>query len=244
MMMTTVHTIAIDGPAASGKSTLGKRLADWLGYLFFDTGVMYRAVTYKAISGDLDVNDERAVTQLAEEIQIDVKPPSADDGRTSDVWADGEDITWDIRTPEVEAYVSLVSAYAGVRQAMAATQRKIGLRGRVVMVGRDIGTVVLPEADVKIYLEASVEERADAQVRRALPVGGTCRLRPDIGSHAQPGSNRLYPYGFTAASRTGCDNTQFRWSKQRPGVQAGAEFDKLTCTELAIPFHGGIPSSL
>ena len=160
MMMTTVHTIAIDGPAASGKSTLGKRLADWLGYLFFDTGVMYRAVTYKAISGDLDVNDEQAVTQLAEEIQIDVKPPSADDGRTSDVWADGEDITWDIRTPEVEAYVSLVSAYAGVRQAMAATQRKIGLRGRVVMVGRDIGTVVLPEADVKIYLEASVEERA------------------------------------------------------------------------------------
>ncbi len=160
MMMTTVHTIAIDGPAASGKSTLGKRLADWLGYLFFDTGVMYRAVTYKAISGGLDVNDEQAVTQLAQEIQIDVKPPSANDGRTSDVWADGENITWDIRTPEVEAYVSLVSAYAGVRQAMAATQRKIGLRGRVVMVGRDIGTVVLPEAHVKIYLEASVEERA------------------------------------------------------------------------------------
>ena len=159
-MMTTVHTIAIDGPAASGKSTLGKRLADWLGFLFFDTGVMYRAVTYKAISGGIDLNDEQAVTHLAEEIQIDVKPLSADDGRTSDVWADGEDITWDIRTPEVEANVSLVSAYAGVRLAMAATQRKIGLRGRVVMVGRDIGTVVLPEADVKIYLEASVEERA------------------------------------------------------------------------------------
>jgi len=152
--------IAIDGPAASGKSTLGRRLADSLGYLFFDTGVMYRAVTWATLQRGMEVEDETAVTQLAETVQIDVRPPSVDDGRACDVLADGIDITWETRTPEVEAFVSPVSAYRGVRQALASQQRRIGLRGKVVMVGRDIGTVVLPEADLKIYLDASAQERA------------------------------------------------------------------------------------
>lgn len=152
--------IAIDGPAASGKSTLGLKLANELGYLFFDTGVMYRAVTWIALDHDIDMNDEEKVTALAQESPIDVAPASKSDGRACDVLVDGKDITWETRLPDVDANVSVVSAYAGVRAALSQQQRRIGQRGKVVMVGRDIGTVVLPEADLKIYLDASAEERA------------------------------------------------------------------------------------
>ncbi|MCJ7722868.1 MAG: (d)CMP kinase [Anaerolineales bacterium] len=169
---TKPRIIAIDGPAASGKSTLGKRLADSLGYLFFDTGLMYRAVTWLALQRGLDVNDEAVVTALAEEVLIDVRPPSKQDGRACDVLVSGEDITWETRRPEVDANVSVISTYAGVRQALTLQQRRIGMRGRVVMVGRDIGTVVLPEADLKIYLEASPDERARRRHRELIGRGG------------------------------------------------------------------------
>jgi cytidylate kinase len=152
--------IAIDGPAASGKSTIAKLLADELGFLFFDTGVMYRAVTWVALQQGADLMDGELLSILAENVKIDVSTPSIDDGRDSDIMADGKDITWEIRKPEVDANVSVVSAYPGVRNALSAQQRRIGLRGKVVMVGRDIGTVVLPDAELKIYLDASVEERA------------------------------------------------------------------------------------
>jgi cytidylate kinase len=152
--------IAIDGPAASGKSTLGLRLAKTLGYLFFDTGVMYRAITWLVLQRAIDVRDEAAITAVAEKTQIDVAPPSKFDGRTGDVFVGGQDITWEIRRREVDANVSIVSAYRGVRGALSRQQRRIGQRGRIVMVGRDIGTVVLPEADLKIYLDASAEQRA------------------------------------------------------------------------------------
>jgi len=152
--------IAIDGPAASGKSTLGLRLANALGYLFFDTGIMYRAVTWLALQRGIDVRDEAAVTALAEKTQIEVAPASRPDGRAGDVLVEGIDITWETRLPEVEANVSIVSAYRGVRSALSQQQRRIGQRGHIVMVGRDIGTVVLPEADLKIYLDASAEQRA------------------------------------------------------------------------------------
>jgi cytidylate kinase len=158
--MPIAKIIAIDGPAASGKSTLGQKLAQALGYLYFDTGVMYRAITWLALKQGLEISDEAAITQLAESTPIDVRPPSAQDGRAYDVILDTQDITWEIRSAEVEAHVSPVSAYAGVRKALSAQQRRIGMRGEVVMVGRDIGTVVLPNADIKIFLDASVEERA------------------------------------------------------------------------------------
>jgi cytidylate kinase len=157
---TTPSIIALDGPAASGKSTLGRNLADSLGYLFFDTGVMYRAITWIALQRDLNLRDEAAITELAQQAQIDIRPPSQADGRACDVVIGGKDVTWDMRGGEVDANVSVVSAYAGVRQALSEQQRRIGLRGKVVMVGRDIGTVVLPEADLKVYLDASAEERA------------------------------------------------------------------------------------
>ena len=157
---TTPSIIALDGPAASGKSTLGRNLADSLGYLFFDTGVMYRAITWIALQRDINLRDEAAITELAQQAQIDIRPPSQTDGRACDVVIGGKDVTWDMRGGEVDANVSVVSAYAGVRQALSEQQRRIGLRGKVVMVGRDIGTVVLPEADLKVYLDASAEERA------------------------------------------------------------------------------------
>ena len=164
--------IAIDGPAASGKSTLGRRLADSLGYLFFDTGVMYRAVTRIALQRGMDVLNEAALTALAEKIQIDVLPASKDDGRVCDVIVEGKDITWETRRPEVDANVSAVSAYRGVRTAMSRQQRRIGLRGKVVMVGRDIGTIVLPEADLKIYLDASAQQRARRRYDEVKARGG------------------------------------------------------------------------
>lgn len=152
--------IALDGPAASGKSTVGRRLADALGYLFFDTGIMYRAVTWIALNHDMDLHDESAISEMARSAQIDVRQPTKDDGRAFDVIIAGKDVTWDVRSGEVDANVSLISAYAGVRAALSEKQRRIGLRGKVVMVGRDIGTVVLPEADLKVYMDASAEERA------------------------------------------------------------------------------------
>ncbi len=158
--MEPASIIAIDGPAASGKSTVGHLLARELGYMYFDTGVMYRAVTLVALQRNVPINDRAAITALAETVSIDVLAPTVDDGRQYTVLADGDDVTWEIRSPEVDRAVSPVSAYAGVRQALTRQQRRIGLRGRVVMVGRDIGTVVLPEAGLKIYLDASVEERA------------------------------------------------------------------------------------
>ena len=162
-----INSIAIDGPAASGKSTLGLKLADHFGFVFFDTGVMYRAVTLAALEGNIPVDDEKACTQLAEKVDIDIAPASKDDGRLNDVLVDGADKTWEIRQPQVEAHVSQVAAYPGVRKALTAQQRRIGQRGGVVLVGRDTGTVVLPEAVLKVYLDASVEERAKRRFEEA-----------------------------------------------------------------------------
>jgi cytidylate kinase len=153
-------TIAIDGPAASGKSTVGETLAERLNYLYLDTGVMYRAVTWAALERDISTEDEKATTRLAEQIRIEINEATEDDGRQYTVLVDGVDVTWAIRTPAVDAHVSTVSAHPGVRQALVPKQRRVALEESVVMVGRDIGTVVLPHADLKIYLDASVEERA------------------------------------------------------------------------------------
>lgn len=158
--MALPSVIAIDGEAAAGKSTIGSLLAQRLGYLYFDTGVMYRAVTWAAIERGLDVGDEPPVTALAERLLIQVTTPDQSDGRQYTVLADGQDVTWAIRQPEVDAAVSVVAAYRGVRRALTAQQRQIGRHQNVVMVGRDIGTVVMPDAPLKIFMRASVEERA------------------------------------------------------------------------------------
>lgn len=158
--MHPVSIIAIDGPAASGKSTLGAELARRLGYLYVDTGAMYRAATLTVLQRSISVDDEDAVTSLVSEVEIDVRSPSQNDGRQNDILIDGIDVTWEIRSPEVDRNVSQVSMYSDVREILTQRQREIGMRGKVVMVGRDIGTVVLPKADLKIYLDASAEARA------------------------------------------------------------------------------------
>lgn len=169
--------IAIDGPAASGKSTIGLRLANALGYLFFDTGLMYRAVTWLALDHDMNLRDEASITLLAEKTPIEVVPASKSDGRACDVLVAGKDITWETRLPDVDANVSVVSAYGGVRKALTDQQRRIGKRGQLVMVGRDIGTVVLPDADLKIYLDASAEERAQRRYDEIIARGGSADYR-------------------------------------------------------------------
>lgn len=176
-MTKTVSTIAIDGPAASGKSTIGALLAQALGYVYFDTGVMYRAVTWAALQRGIPIADEDAVTRLAETLPIEVVKPTVNDGRQYTVYAGGDDVTWDLRRPETNQNVSPVSAYPGVRRALVAQQRRIAHQGAIVMVGRDIGTVVLPEADLKVYLDADVAERSRRRYREV--VGRRTEGRPE-----------------------------------------------------------------
>lgn len=181
--MTFPDIITIDGPAGAGKSTLGELLARRLGYLYFDTGVMYRAATWAALRHGVDVHDEAATTALARALDIELLPPTDSDGRQYTVLVDGEDITWELRFPEVEQKVSLVASYPAVREVMRAQQRKIGRRGQIVMVGRDIGRIVLPEAALKIYLEASLDERARRRAAELRARGGMVEIegiREDI----------------------------------------------------------------
>jgi cytidylate kinase len=165
------RVIAIDGPAAAGKSTVARILADRLGALLFDTGVLYRAVALEALRGGVAPRDTAAICRLARELDVDVRPPSVRDSRLYDVWRGDEDVTWAIRAPEVNAIVSQVAANPQVRAALLPLQRRIAASGGVVMVGRDIGTVVVPDAGLKIFLDATPEERARRRYQEAASRG-------------------------------------------------------------------------
>jgi len=154
------HVIAIDGPAAAGKSTVARRLAARLGVLLFDTGSLYRALTLAALRRNVAPDDAAALARLAGEIEIELRPGPSTDGRLYSVLLDGEDVTWELRSPAVEQWVSRVAAHPSVRDALLPHQRRIAAAGPVVMVGRDIGTVVVPDAGLKVFLLASEEERA------------------------------------------------------------------------------------
>ena len=156
----TPRVIAIDGPAAAGKSTVGREIGIRLGYPFLDTGAIYRAMTWAALHRGVDLSDEDALSDLAASLNIDVGSPTPESIEPSTIFVDGIDVTRFLRQPEVEAAVSLVSRVAGVRNALVKLQRDLAGRNAVVMAGRDIGTVVLSNADLKVYLDASVEERA------------------------------------------------------------------------------------
>jgi cytidylate kinase len=146
-------------------------LSERLGYLYLDTGAMYRAVAWAALQKGLDVSNEEAISALARTLNIEIARPVGNDGRQYTVLADGEDVTWQIRDPEVDRHVSPVSAYAGVRKALTEQQRRIARQGSVVMVGRDIGTVVIPDADLKIYVDASPAVRARRRYLEILERG-------------------------------------------------------------------------
>jgi CMP/dCMP kinase len=165
------NVITIDGPAASGKSSVGLKLANILDFVFLDTGIMYRAVAWAALEQNLDIENEPEIGEMAQRIKIEITSPGVDDGRINDVYVDKVDISWKIKDPEVNQIVSQISKYKKVRQAMTENQRIFGENGKIVMAGRDIGTVVMPEADLKIFLEASPRERALRRYNEELERG-------------------------------------------------------------------------
>ncbi len=159
--------VAIDGPAGAGKSTVAKGVAQKLGYLYIDTGAMYRAIAWKILQAGVPISDEQAVIQQAMRTEVTL---ATIDGEQH-VYADGEDVSQAIRTPEATRASSPVSAIAGVRKRLVDLQRKMASDGGVVMEGRDIGTVVFPNAEVKIFLTASAEERARRRVEQMKALG-------------------------------------------------------------------------
>jgi CMP/dCMP kinase len=164
--------IAIDGPVGSGKSTLARRVARELGYVYIDTGAMYRAVALKAVRRGLSLDDARGLEALAADTRIDLR---AEDGGQR-VFLDSEDVTAEIRSPEVSQASSKIAVVEGVRHVLVAEQRRAGERGGVVMEGRDIGSVVFPDADLKIFLTASPEVRAERRWREHQQKGDTIDL--------------------------------------------------------------------
>jgi cytidylate kinase len=164
--------IAIDGPVGSGKSTLARRVAAMMGYIYIDTGAMYRAMALKAQRRGISFDAPDALTSLAGETRIDLRANDA----TQQVFLDGEDVTGAIRTPEVAQAASKVAVVAGVRKVLVAEQRRAGERGGVVMEGRDIGSVVFPDAHLKIFLTASPEIRAERRWREHQQKGDAIDL--------------------------------------------------------------------
>lgn len=166
--------IAVDGPSGAGKSTVGYALAQRLDATFVDTGLMYRALTLAALERGIDTDDGEALGRLARSCQIEVERPGPDHpGRRETVRLDGRDVTVEVRRPMVDRAVSAVSRHAAVRDAMLGVQRAAAEVGDTVMVGRDIGTVVLPDAMLKVYLTASAQVRA---ARRAAEMGTPARV--------------------------------------------------------------------
>lgn len=157
-------TIAIDGPAGSGKSSVARRVAAMLGYLYLDSGAMYRALALKALQRQIPVGNESRLAELAKETHIELKAPNAEQeaaGAKNTVFLDGSDVTREIRTLEVAQAASRLATIARVREVLVAEQQRAGAGGGVVMEGRDIGTVVFPNAELKIFLDASPEVRAE-----------------------------------------------------------------------------------
>ena len=165
-MNTHKIAVAVDGPAGAGKSSISKIVAKKLGYLYIDTGAMYRSVTWAVLHNHIDVNNKKAVEALLPELDLTME--ASDD--SCKVFIAGQDVTDFIRTPQVNNAVSIVASYKGVRQYLVERQRLMAEAGGVILDGRDIGSVVLPNAELKIYLTASVEARA---MRRYLEVKGT-----------------------------------------------------------------------
>ncbi len=158
--MALPKTIAIDGPAGSGKSSISYSIAHELGYLFVDTGAFYRAVTLAAIRAGIVQDREAEIVRLAEQTRLDISADCKDDERQYTILLNGEDVTWSVREADVEANVSRIAAMGGVRTVLNKKYRDLAAQGRVIMAGRDIGTIVLPNADLKIFLDASPEARA------------------------------------------------------------------------------------
>lgn len=174
--MVLPKTIAVDGPAGSGKSTVSFAVAQRIGYLFFDTGAFYRAIALLALEQQVDTTNPDEVVALAQRVNLDMTPDLKDDGRQCTILADGRDITPYIHDPEVDAHVSVVAAIPGVRRTLLDVQRAIAHRGQIIMAGRDIGTIVLPDADLKLFIDASLDQRARRRYQQRLDKGESADL--------------------------------------------------------------------
>ena len=160
MIDKTSMIITIDGPSSSGKSTVGEKLAHNIGYRFLDTGCLYRALTVATLQRNIPITDTDTIIKLASDIDIVVQPSTVEDGRQYTVLIDKVDVTWELRASSTDTNVSLISTIPDVRHLLTEQMRSIAKGANVVMVGRDIGTVVVPEAPLKFYLDASIDERA------------------------------------------------------------------------------------
>ncbi len=172
-------TIAIDGPAGSGKSSVARAVAGRLGYIYLDSGAMYRAVALKAIRENVALGDHAALEALAQSTHIELKPPTPEQetaGAKNRVFLDGREVTQEIRTAEVAQAASLLATIAGVRKVLVAEQQRAGSGGGIVMEGRDIGTVVFPLAELKIFLHASPEVRAERRWKEHVEKGDNFTL--------------------------------------------------------------------
>lgn len=176
--------IAIDGPASSGKSTVAKRIADQLNLIYVDSGAMYRTITYVAIKEHIDLTDEKKIVNALERVSIEFE--RTEEGQS--VFCNNKEVTDDIRQNDVTNAVSIVAAHPLVREVLVDRQRKIAMKQNVIMDGRDIGTVVLPDASVKIFLVASVDERAERRYKENRQKG----IKSDLTKLKQEISERDY----------------------------------------------------
>ena len=181
-------SVAIDGPAGAGKSSVAKAVAKRAGYLYLDTGAMYRALTWAVLQANVDLADEKALKSLINTAEIHMEP-----GETDRVFVNGTDVTAPIRSTEVTAHVSAVAALPAVREKLVDLQRQIAARGGVILDGRDIGTIVLPKAELKVFLTASVEARAARRCAQLAEKGENVSLekvKADIAARDKADSER------------------------------------------------------
>lgn len=182
-------SVAIDGPAGAGKTTIARGVAKKLGFKYVDTGAMYRASAWKSLKLGIPLEDEQAIVDMTAEMNIDF--PEGDGSR---IFVDGVDVSREIRTPEVTRLSSPVSAIPGVRRVLQALQKRLGENGGVVMEGRDIGSVVMPDAEVKVFLTASIEERARRRAAEMRSSGMDVdieALKKDIAERDKRDSTRI-----------------------------------------------------
>jgi len=164
--------IAIDGPAAVGKSTMGKLIARELGFLYIDTGAIYRAITWKVLKNNININDEEMISHLVSDIRLNIE--RINNQSLNDyyrIFVDGEDVTGEIRNPRIDQNVSQIARLPKVRKQLICLQRKLAEKGNIVMEGRDIGSVILPQADIKFYFTASEEERIKRRYKELIKKG-------------------------------------------------------------------------